>query len=275
MMNLKALFKSGLWPFSPDPLSPGLYGLGSPAGSIPLLITGNSRHTFNHLERILAPLGVRVLVVDVGGVDVYSAVAAGGWNLDKIEDALKSFDPETGEAAADEPSALLPYPVWAALGGKEIEDLAGWRIRPGPADARHLPAYLALGHKLTNGIKVMPFPLVDRLRLALAHTGLFALIAAIPFLFFGLEVLVAGLAMSTLSAGLLALTWPWLPGESGWFKGACLGLVLAVSTYCVAMLMGAEMAQCAAWALAGLFIILWTASFNSVDLWHSEQHDIQ
>lgn len=257
MMNVKALLERGLWPFTPDPLAPGLYTLGSPAGTTPLLITGNSRHTHNFLKRFLAPLGVRVLAVDTGGVDVYSALAAGGWSLDRIGQGLEKLESEMVE-----PQALLPYPVWEVLGDGEIEGLAGWRIRPGPADARHLPAFLARGRELTDDLKTMRFPWEDRLRLALAHAGLFALIAAVPLLLFGLKVLAAGLGMAILSAGLLALTWPWLPGKRGWLKGACLGAVMAALTYGVSLAFQAEAAQRLVWAFAGVLVIQWLAIAN-------------
>jgi len=219
-MKLTSLLNRGLWPFTPDPIPVGLHILGSPAPDLPVLITGNSRHGLKRVRRVLTPIGARVLVVDTGGLDLHSACAAGSLTLKRIEESIRGLtsDAEQAPVAEDVPQtqALLPYPVWKALGGEEIGEVAGWRIGPGPADVRDLPAYLARGHELTEGMKVLRFPLADRLQLALAHAGLFALVAAIPMLFFGPEVLAAGIALILLSTFLFAVLWPWLPGRHRW-----------------------------------------------------------
>jgi len=232
-MKLRSLLNRGLWPFTPDPAPTGLHTFGSPAPDSPILITGNSRHTLRRLERSLTPISARVLTIDVGGVDVHSALASGGFSLTKVSESLTSLARKPEESSASErkalPVALLPYPAWEALGGEKIGEVAGWRLDPGPADARDLPAYFARGCKLTDEMKVMRFPLGDRLRLALAHARLFVLIAAVPMLVFGWKVFAVGATLALLSAAFLAVLSPRLPGKHRPIKRLVFTYVIALA----------------------------------------------
>ncbi len=248
---------SGLWPFTPDPAPPGLHMFGSPPPNAPVLVTGNSRHTLRKLEHWLAPMGARVLAVDTGGNDIYSALAAGALTINKIATALESLPmgsaptspeqkppPGPDSSFLQEPpptespirAALLPWAAWVAL-SPEPTSIPGWTLTPGPADACDLPSFLrGSGGDLPDSYKRRRFPLEDRLELSLAHTLAFCLIAAAPLVIFGWKVLLIGWVMAVGSVLLLAFLWPWLPGKQGAVKGLALATVVLLTEMAVALL---------------------------------------
>lgn len=209
MKKIKSLAKRGLWPFTPDPASAGLYIFGTPSADAPLLITTNSAHTINHLQRILSPFGARVLAIDVAGVDVRSALAEGNFNQESIDNALCDFEAAATQAGdlqdMGSRQALLPYPVWEALRDEKLDTPNGWQLLPGPASAHCLPAYLAGGSDLTEHMKAIRLSFTERLKLAFAHSGLFFMLAALPLALFGLLELAAGAGLIILGAFLAAV----------------------------------------------------------------------
>jgi hypothetical protein len=125
--------------------------------------------------------------------------------------------------------------VWVALRGEALPEISGWHIAPGPADARDLPAYFARGRQLTDVMKTHRFQLEDRLRLVMAHVGLFILLAGPPMALFGLEVLAVGMIMSFASGVLLAALRPGQARGRKWLRwlvgGAVAALAGAINAY--------------------------------------------
>lgn len=213
---LQSLLRRGLWPFTADPIPPGLYVFGTPAPDTPLLITVNSRHTVGRLRRVLTPLGVRLLVVDSGGVDVHSALAVDHLSWQEIKSTLQHGTMKDETVAICAPQvAILPLPVWEKLAGQDEEkELGGWQIEPGPVDARALPEFLAHDRQLTEGMKRRQLPVSDRLHLTLAHSGLFMLLASGPLLLFARQVWAIVIVLTLLIALLWAVPAPHL--LKGW-----------------------------------------------------------
>jgi hypothetical protein len=237
-----AFWRRGLWPFTPDPAEPGLHFMGIAATGTPLLISGNSRHELRRLRRAVAPAGMEVLALNTHGLDLYLALTAGKLTAEAVAAELEQREQLEVDAEAEltgSKQALLPYPVWQALGGREIEAPRAWQLKGGPADSRDLAAFLARGQQLTEEMKRPRSRVGERLAVILPHAGLLLLVAAVPLLWTGLATFLAGAAAVLATAVLLATLWPLLfPRGREWVKGVAAGTATGIGVLVIGWAVG-------------------------------------
>lgn len=236
---LRELPAGGLWPFTPDPAEPGLRAIGDPAARTPLLIEGNSRHALGRLQRAFGRASCRVLLVDTGGLDLYTAHRTGRLSVEDILNLLPAADDGEAVLADQAPEeegvvptphrdarALLPYPLWYTIGP---EQLAAAGVHAGPAHPEELPAFL-LGAPLGPATGCPVPPLRERLHAATAHAGLFFLVAALPLLSVGWEALLVGAGSVLLALLAVVFLLPYLQALLArypwWLPGAVLSTLL-------------------------------------------------
>lgn len=285
---LRELPARGLWPYTTDPFEPNLIVLGEPRAVMPMILEGNSRHAAGRIIRALSGIDARVLAIDTGGVDLYTALASGILEQEEliaaVQAAQSQFVPEAPAPASPEIGslsllavavpqieALLPYPIWQALDG---EMLQAYAIHPGPANPEDLPACLACGGELSEEMKVVCQPLRERAHLVTAHAGLLALISAVPLAFLSLQAIGVGLLMILGALAAVIFLGPHiskrLHGLPLWLSaavvallmGVCFGLGAAVLIRDTAL---AAMAAVGAAAVAGW--LAWLSNHKSTSSW--------
>ena len=130
-----------------DPQKPlatkeGIYEINGPNENSPVLITSNFSLTYfivsGEIENSKVP--AYLLVKDTEGLSVMTAWAAGKFAADTIATFVK----KSGIADKIKHRTLI-IPGYAAneSGGLE-EELTGWKIKVGPREAAHIPAYLKI-----------------------------------------------------------------------------------------------------------------------------------
>ena len=128
-----------------DPQKPlatkeGIYEIGKPDASSPVLITSNFSLTYfivsAEIENSRIP--AYLLVKDTEGLSVMTAWAAGKF----VADVIAPFVKKCGiEDRISHRSLIIPGYAAQESGGME-EELPGWKIQIGPREAAHIPAYL-------------------------------------------------------------------------------------------------------------------------------------
>ena len=118
----------------------GIYEIGSPNESSPVLITSNFSLTYfivsGEVETSRVPSWL--LVKDTEGLSVVTAWAAGKF----VADAIAPFVKKCGIAdRVKHHKLVIPGHAAAESGGLE-EELPGWEILVGPREGSHIPAYL-------------------------------------------------------------------------------------------------------------------------------------
>ena len=127
-------------PQRPLATSEGIYEIGGPTESSPVLITTNFSLTYflvsGYLETSRIPSWL--LVKDTEGLSVMTSWAAGKFSADIIAPFVK----KCGITDKIKHQKLI-IPGYAAVesGGLE-EELAGWEILVGPREGAHIPAYV-------------------------------------------------------------------------------------------------------------------------------------
>jgi hypothetical protein len=227
-------------------VKPGLYGLGAPAATSPVLVTGNYKLTLDQLRSSLDEVDAWLLVVDTRGINVWCAAGKGTFCADEVVRMVA----ETRLAEVVEHRRLiLPQLSAPGVAAHKVKEACGFRVTFGPVRAADLPAFLAGGMKADGEMRKVTFDLRERAVLApaeltiawdrrvlLACAGILvassigadgvslsrALRRGAPIIGAGALALVAG-------GGVTPLALPWLPGRAFSLKGAVAGAVLATA----------------------------------------------
>jgi acetyl-CoA decarbonylase/synthase complex subunit gamma len=126
-------------PQRPIQVEPGIYPIGNPAESSPVIITTNFSLTYFTVrgDTESAKIPAHLLIADVDGMSVLTAWAAGKFTGESIAKMLA----ECGIAERVAHRTLILPGMVARLSGR-IEELSSWRVLVGPQESSALPSFL-------------------------------------------------------------------------------------------------------------------------------------
>lgn len=221
LLDLWALFFRIIPPYPKHPV--GLYAIGSPTRSSPVLVTGNYELTVRRLVRALdGSVDAWLVVGDSAGINVWCASGGGFFTAEKVIAALNST--RVAELV-DHHALILPQLAANGVDGWRIRQQTSWGVHWGPIRAADLPQYLSGGRKSTPQMRRMQFPVKDRLEMVSATVGFYGLLILLPVWLFWRPIFWA------VAAALLGLSYsfavfhPWLPGRDGLQKSIPLSLL--------------------------------------------------
>jgi acetyl-CoA decarbonylase/synthase complex subunit gamma len=131
-------------PQRPMTMQQGIYPIGSPNESSPVLITTNFSLTYFIVSAEIEASRVPswLLVMDTEGLSVLTAWAAGKF----VGDAIGGFIKKSGiTEKVKHRRVVIPGSVAAVSGDLEEELGKDWEVKIGPREAAHLTAYLKMG----------------------------------------------------------------------------------------------------------------------------------
>jgi hypothetical protein len=226
---------------------PGLYGVGAPDDSSPVLVTANYKLTLDDLRTSMHASDAWLLVVDTRGINVWCAAGKGTFSADEV---ARMVDKTRLAEVVAHRRLVLPQLAAPGVAAHRVKELCGFRVTFGPVRAADLPEFLAAGMKASSAMRTVRFDAKERLalvpaelqylwdrRMLLAYAGVIAassvdaegvsLRRGLPR---GLPIVgTAGLAVFA-GGGLTPVLLPWLPGRSFSLKGATAGGVVAAAT---------------------------------------------
>ena len=226
---------------------PGLYAVGAPDDSSPVLVTANYKLTLDVLRSSLHASDAWLLVVDTRGINVWCAAGKGTFSADEV--ARMVDETRLSEVVAHR-RLVLPQLAAPGVAAHRVKELCGFRVTFGPVRAADVPEFLAAGMKAGPAMRTVTFDAGERLelvpaelqylwdrRMLLAYAGVIAAssvdaegVSLRRGLQRGLPVVgAAGLAVIA-GGGLTPVLLPWLPGRSFSLKGAVAGGVVAAAT---------------------------------------------
>jgi len=222
---------------------PGLYAIGYPSATDPVLVTANYKMSYDLVRRSLAGRNVWLLVLETFGINVWCAAGKGTFGTGELVRRVKA----TG--LSDVVShRLLILPILGAPGvaAHEVARRTGFRVSYAAIRAADLPEYLDNGMVTTPEMQQLTFTLYERLvlipvELVLALKSVAVIGAVSLLLMSALGNVTAGISgfcaylgawLSGVVLGPLLL--PWLPGRSFAIKGAVVGLLWSAVFYWLA-----------------------------------------
>ncbi|MGD8585641.1 MAG: methyltransferase domain-containing protein [Chloroflexota bacterium] len=207
-------------------IATGLYRIGNPDRTSPVLATGNYELTVRRLVRALdGAIDCWLVVANSRGINVWCAAGGGHFGAGDIIAGLKTSGVMD---VVDHHALILPQLCANGVDGWRIRQETGWGVHWGPIRAEDIPAFLAAGRKKIAAMRQVHFPLRARLEMTTILLTPYGLLLLIPSLIFWRPYTLPLLALAALLAYFYGAFLPWIPGRDGVVKGAFLaGLTVA------------------------------------------------
>jgi hypothetical protein len=222
-------------------VDPGLYALGNPDRSSPVLVTANYKLTFDRLRQALPGGNFWILVLDTKGINVWCAAGKGTFGTEELVERIKLSGLEK---VVDHRELILPQLGAPGVAAHLVKKVSGFKVIYGPILARNLPAFLKAGKKATPEMRRKAFTVGERtvlIPIELVHV-LKPLVFLLPALFLlgglsgggsfwqnamthGLFAVAALILSLIMGAVLTPLLLPYLPGRAFALKGFFLSIL--------------------------------------------------
>ena len=214
-------------------ISPGLYAIGKPDHTSPVLVSANYKLTFDVLRKELSGLNCWILILDTKGINVWCAAGKGTFGTDELVGRIS----KTGlSEIVSHRKLVLPQLGAPGVSAHEVTKQTGFSVVYGPVRAQDIKAFLDSGFKTTGEMRTVKFTMWDRLVLtpvelvAAAKSSLMVfgamflinLFAARPF---GLSDFIAYAGAVVTGIVITPLLLPVIPGRAFAWKGWLLGLL--------------------------------------------------
>jgi len=226
-------------------VDPGLYALGQPDDTSPVLVSANYKLSFDKLRSAMVGRDAWILVLDTNGINVWCAAGKGTFSTAEL---LRRMQESGLEKVISHRQLIVPQLAAPGVAAHEVKRLSGFKVVYGPVRAVDLPAFIDAGLKATPDMRLKAFPVWERIVLVpmeLVQALKWTLLIACIFFFLGglrvpggywAGVLNHGLfAVWALFSGVLAgavltpILLPWLPGRAFALKGMIVGLILVAA----------------------------------------------
>jgi acetyl-CoA decarbonylase/synthase complex subunit gamma len=224
-------------------IPPGLYAVGNPEPTDPVLVTANYKMSYDLVRQSLAGRNVWLLVLETYGINVWCAAGKGTFGTGELVRRVTATG--LGKVVSHR---RLTLPILGAPGvsAHEVAHRTGFKVSYAAIRSVDLREYLDNGMVTTPEMRQLTFTLYERLVLIPVELVLalkyIVIIGAMAFLLAGvlgssttgLTALFAflGASLTGIVAGPLLL--PWLPGRSFAVKGAITGLLWSMLFYVLA-----------------------------------------
>ncbi|MBA4347990.1 MAG: acetyl-CoA synthase subunit gamma [Clostridiales bacterium] len=217
-------------------VDPGLYAVGQPDASSPVLVTSNYKMTFDRLRERLGGLSLWIVVLDTDGVNVWCAAGKGTFGTDELVRRVSAV--RLSEVVSHR-TLILPQLGAVGVYAHEVTKQTKFRVVYGPVRAKDVPAFLANGMQTTEEMRTVRFTFRDRIVLTpmelvgaltpvLIMFGILFILNAVGFGHYGSTDFFGIMGSIFTGAVLTPILLPWVPGRAFSLKGAILGLVWAV-----------------------------------------------
>ena len=228
-------------------VSPGLYAIGEPDATSPVLVSANYKLTFDTLRQNLTGLDCWLLILDTDGINVWCAAGKGTFGTDEL---LRRIEAVKLSEVVTHRELVLPQLGAPGIDAHEVTKRSGFTVRYGPVRAKDIKAYIAAGYQATREMRLVEFTLTDRAALVPMEL-LPAIETSLPVLgaAFAVDLLARGIYSKKLFsiADLVAcagavisgttittLLLPYIPGKAfslkGWLVGAAWSIIYLVKS---------------------------------------------
>jgi hypothetical protein len=218
-------------------VEPGLYRIGKPDSSSPVLVTANYKMSFDSLRKELLGLNAWILVLDTKGINVWCAAGKGTFGTREIINRIASVQLEK---VVSHRTIILPQLGAPGVSAHEVLKYSGFKVLYGPVRARDIKSYIQSGFKATREMRSVYFNTYDRLVLtpielvgtakkSLTIFGILFLLNLLGFGPFGLVDFYGYFGSVVVGCVLTPILLPWIPGRVFAWKGWLLGLIWALA----------------------------------------------
>jgi SAM-dependent methyltransferase len=204
----------------------GLYRVGNPDRSSPVLVTGNYELTVRRLVNAIdGSVDCWLVVANSRGINVWCAAGGGHFTAEDVIAAIKTSGVTE---AVDHHALILPQLCANGVDGWKIRKETHWGVHWGPVRAGDIAAYLNAGRKKTEAMRHVAFPLKARLELTTVTLIFYAVPLIILFLIFWQSYALPLLGLTAAIAYFYGVCLPRIPGRDGLGKGVTLAALTLI-----------------------------------------------
>ncbi len=226
-------------------VAPGLYGMGRPDASSPVLVTANYKLSFDTLRSEAGIADAWILVVDTRGINVWCAAGKKTFSTEEVVNRVKSC---RLDRIVEHRRLILPQLAATGVASRRVKKGCGFKVVWGPIRAADLGQFLKASMRADEAMRQVTFTLGERLALVpvelsflpryllwfLAATFFLSGIGAGVFSFqaawFRGVLMAAALAGGVFAGAVAApILLPWIPARSFSLKGAILGVLTGLA----------------------------------------------
>lgn len=245
-------------------VEPGLYAVGRPADTSPVLVSANYKLSFDSLRRVLTGRDAWILVIDTKGINVWCAAGKGTFGTEEI---IRRIESVGLDKVVSHRKIILPELGAPGVAAHEVQKRTRFRVVYGPVRAADLPAFLDAGMSATPEMRRVEFGIRERAKLVPEE-----IVPAMPILFVLAAIQavlslvasgrvspldIAGLIGAVLAGSVLVpLLLPWIPVRAFALKGWIMGVVWALAFQAFAI---GVLGQPFLWSRLLMSLLLWPA----------------
>ena len=212
-------------------VEPGLYSVGNPDSSSPVLVSANYKMSFDSLRKELTELDVWILVLDTKGINVWCAAGKGTFGTSELLNRIAVVQLET---VVSHRTLILPQLGAPGVRAHEVLKNSGFKVLYGPVEAKNIKEFIHSGMKATAQMRTVkssaydrlvltPVELVGTFKISLMIFGVLFLLNLIGVGPFGLVDFYAYVGAVIVGCIVTPVLLPWIPGRAfawkGWFVG--------------------------------------------------------
>jgi hypothetical protein len=221
-------------------VDPGLYAVGKPDCTSPVLVSANYKLTFDTVRKNLNAFDCWLLILDTKGVNVWCAAGKGTFGTDEL---VRQIENVGLDKTVEHRRLILPQLGATGISAHEVAKRTGFSVIYGTVRAKDIKEFISSGYKATKEMRTVKFTFWDRLVLApmelveaakisLIVFGVLFLINLFALRPFGLHDFLAYCAAVLAGSVLTPVLLPFIPGKAFSFKGWFLGAICtALTTY--------------------------------------------
>ena len=141
-------------------VEPGLYSVGNPDSSSPVLVTANYKMSFDSLRKELNGLDAWILVLDTKGINVWCAAGKGTFGTRELINRIAIVQLEK---VVSHKTLILPQLGAPGISAHEVSKYSGFKVIYGPVKAKDVKEFINSGMKATAEMRTVKFSAYDRL----------------------------------------------------------------------------------------------------------------
>lgn len=218
-------------------INPGLYCVGKPDSTSPVLVTANYKMSFDTLRKELAGIDAWILVLDTKGINVWCAAGKGTFGTEELLERIARVKlPQV----VSHRTIILPQLGAPGVSAHEVRRHSGFKVIYGPVRAEDVREFLNSGMKATSDMRTVkftfynrlvltPMELVGSLKASLIVFGILFILNQLGIGPFGIIDLYAYIGSLFIGCVLTPILLPWIPGKAFAWKGWLLGILWAIA----------------------------------------------
>lgn len=217
-------------------VEPGLYSLGKPDNTSPVLVSANYKMSFDSLRKELKGIDAWILVLDTKGINVWCAAGKGTFGTTELLNRIAIVQLEK---FVTHRTIILPQLGAPGISAHEVAKFSGFKVIYGPVKAKDIKRFLKSGMKATTEMRTVrsssydrlvltPVELVGTFKISLMIFGVLFLLNLIGLGPFGLVDFYGYTGAVVVGCVITPVLLPWIPGRAFAWKGWLLGFIWAV-----------------------------------------------